>query len=109
MSTSTTTQTEQSVRLTSGDQLPSLPSAANDASFQGLARGTRNGTLKLRGIPTFTNLQEKRQWMKEHMAAAFRYFGKLGYNEGVSGHISMRGMYLYMHIHTLLPLAQGQC
>ena len=43
------------------------------------------------------------------MAAAFRHFGKLGYNEGVSGHISMRGMYLYMHIHTLLPLAQGQC
>lgn len=29
--------------------------------------------------------------MKEHMAAAFRYFGKLGYGEGVSGHISMRG------------------
>jgi ribulose-5-phosphate 4-epimerase/fuculose-1-phosphate aldolase len=29
--------------------------------------------------------------MREHMAAAFRYFGKLGYGEGVSGHISMRG------------------
>jgi hypothetical protein len=107
MSTSTTTQTEQSVRLTSEDQLPPLPSAANDASFQGLARGTRNGTLKLRGIPTFTNLQEKRQWMKEHMAAAFRYFGKLGYNEGVSGHISMRGMYPYMHIHTLTASCAG--
>lgn len=94
MSTSTTTQqAEQSVRLTSEDQLPPLPSAAHDASFQGLARGGRNGTLKLRGIPTFSNLQEKRKWMKEHMAAAFRYFGKLGYGEGVSGHISMRGMH----------------
>lgn len=93
MSTSTTTtqQAQQSVRLTNEDQLPPLPPAANDATFQGLARGGRNGTLKLRGIPTFSDLNEKRKWMKEHMAAAFRYFGKLGYGEGVSGHISMRG------------------
>lgn len=69
-----------------------LSNAANDANFQSLARGNRNGTLKLRGIPTFTDSLEKRKWMKEHMAAAFRYFGKLGYGEGVSGHISMRGM-----------------
>ena len=52
MSTSiTTTQQEQSIRVTNEDQLPPLPPAANDASFQGLARGGRNGTLKLRGIP----------------------------------------------------------
>jgi hypothetical protein len=91
MSSTTITQQEQSVRLTNEDQLPPLPPAANDASFQGLARGGRNGTLRLRGIPTFSDLTEKRKWMKEHMAAAFRYFGKLGYGEGVSGHISMRG------------------
>ncbi|CAG7944970.1 unnamed protein product [Penicillium salamii] len=97
MSTSaTTTQAGQSVRLTS-DQLPPIPSAANDTSFQGLARGGRNGTLKLRGIPTFTDLHEKRKWMREHMAAAFRYFGKLGYGEGVSGHISMRDPILKDH------------
>ncbi|KAJ5795693.1 uncharacterized protein N7518_004233 [Penicillium psychrosexuale] len=98
MSTSTTvTQQVQSVRLTNEDQLPPLPPAANDASFQGLARGGRNGTLKLRGIPTFSDLTEKRKWMKEHMAAAFRYFGKLGYGEGVSGHISMRDPILKDH------------
>ncbi|CAG8948426.1 unnamed protein product [Penicillium salamii] len=97
MSTSaTTTQAGASVRLTS-DQLPPIPSAANDTSFQGLARGGRNGTLKLRGIPTFTDLHEKRKWMREHMAAAFRYFGKLGYGEGVSGHISMRDPILKDH------------
>ncbi|KAJ5978681.1 hypothetical protein N7501_002023 [Penicillium viridicatum] len=98
MSTSTTTtQQEQSVRVINEDQLPSLPPAANDASFQGLARGGRDGTLKLRGIPTFSDLTEKRKWMKEHMAAAFRYFGKLGYGEGVSGHISMRDPILKDH------------
>lgn len=93
MSTSTVThthQTEGSVRLAAEQH---IPSAANDAQFQSLARGTRNGTLKLRGIPTFSDPLEQRKWMKEHMAAAFRYFGKLGYGEGVSGHISMRGKY----------------
>ncbi|CAG7921800.1 unnamed protein product [Penicillium olsonii] len=97
MSSVTTTQAGQSVRVTNEDQLLPVPSAANDASFQGLARGGRNGTLKLRGIPTFTNLHEKRQWMREHMAAAFRYFGKQGYGEGVSGHISMRDPILKDH------------
>ncbi|KAJ5141472.1 hypothetical protein N7526_002467 [Penicillium atrosanguineum] len=80
MSTTATTtqQAEQSVLLAAEQQ---IPSAANDANFQSLARGNRNGTLKLRGIPTFSDPVEKRKWMKEHMAAAFRYFGKLGYGE----------------------------
>lgn len=91
MSTSTATATHQAegAVLLAGEQR--IPSAANDAKFQSLARGNRDGTLKLRGIPTFTDPLEQRKWMKEHMAAAFRYFGKLGYGEGVSGHISMRG------------------
>ncbi|PYH80011.1 class II aldolase/adducin domain protein [Aspergillus uvarum CBS 121591] len=71
--------------------------AASDKAFQALARGTRSGTLKLRGIPTFTDVYAQRQWMKEHMAAAFRYFGKKGYGDGVSGHISMRDPILKDH------------
>lgn len=89
-STATTTQQAEGSVLLAGER--QIASAANDARFQSLARGNRNGTLKLRGIPTFSDPLEKRKWMKEHMAAAFRYFGKLGYGEGVSGHISMRGM-----------------
>ena len=93
MTTSTTTasQTQRSFRLAGEEQ---IKPADQDTSFQSLARGTRDGALKLRGIPTFSDPPEQRKWMKEHMAAAFRYFGKLGYGEGVSGHISMRGMYL---------------
>ncbi|KAJ5266835.1 hypothetical protein N7478_009643 [Penicillium angulare] len=97
MSTATATTTQQqegSVRLAAENE---LSNAANDPKFQSLARGNRNGTLKLRGIPTFTDPVEKRKWMKEHMAAAFRYFGKLGYGEGVSGHISMRDPILKDH------------
>jgi hypothetical protein len=91
MSTATVTaqQTQRSFLLAGEEQ---IQAAANDTQFQSMARGNRNGTLKLRGIPTFSDPLEKRKWMKEHMAAAFRYFGKMGYAEGVSGHISMRGM-----------------
>lgn len=73
-----------------------ITAATDDAKFQATARGDRAGTLKLRGIPTFSDPYEKRKWMKEHMAAAFRFFGKLGYGEGISGHISMRGIHIYL-------------
>lgn len=38
----------------------------------------------------FETTDEKRQWQLHHMAAAFRYFARQGYVEGMSGHISVR-------------------
>jgi hypothetical protein len=73
------------------DSFPSIVPAEQDAKFQSLVRGNRTGTLKLRGIPIHNDPYAKRKWMKEHMAAAFRFFGKQGYGEGISGHISIRG------------------
>lgn len=67
------------------------PLSTDREDWQGLASGDRGGKLKLRGIPTFSDPLAERQWMKEHMAAAFRFFAKNGYPEGISGHISMRG------------------
>ncbi|PLN80455.1 class II aldolase/adducin domain protein [Aspergillus taichungensis] len=90
MSTTTSTTTTQQVHITTSPPPNQHSPADNDATFQATARGDRNGTLKLRGIPTFTDRLAQRQWMKEHMAAAFRFFGKQGYGEGISGHISMR-------------------
>lgn len=40
--------------------------------------------------PQFSNLDDERQHRKEKLAAAFRVFAKLGYEEGVMGHISVR-------------------
>jgi len=40
--------------------------------------------------PTFSNLEDERQYRKEHLAATFRVFAKLGYEEGVMGHVSVR-------------------
>lgn len=91
MSTTVTEATQTPTAIAVGSPIQP-PLASSDKTFQALARGNRKGTLKLRGIPTFTDPYEQRKWMKEHMAAAFRFFGKRGYGEGVSGHISMRGM-----------------
>ena len=98
----TVTQTSTTLRATSEPPhaeslLPPLIPGEQDKALQGTTRGDRNGTLKLRGIPTFSNAYDQRKWMKEHMAAAFRFFGKQGYNEGISGHISMRDPVLKDH------------
>jgi len=45
---------------------------------------------KINVKPTFTNVEDERQHRKERLAAAFRVFAKLGYEEGVMGHISVR-------------------
>lgn len=66
-----------------------------DRVLQGIARGDRQGVLKLRGIPTFSDLHDKRAWIRQHMAAVFRFFAKRGYTEGTSGHISVRGKITY--------------
>lgn len=49
-----------------------------------------HGPLALTGIPNFTSQEGKRRWQLEHMAGAFRIFGRHGYAEGMAGHISVR-------------------
>lgn len=41
-------------------------------------------------IPHFDDPYEKREWIKQHMAGAFRVFARKGYTEGGAGHISVR-------------------
>ncbi|KAL2803383.1 class II aldolase/adducin N-terminal [Aspergillus granulosus] len=102
-STTTVTETTQKVVVTappagvSVSDNPNILPAAEDKVFQSIARGDRAGKLKLRGIPTFSDPYAERQWIKEHMAAAFRYFGKERFNEGISGHISVRDPVLKDH------------
>jgi len=40
--------------------------------------------------PTFATVAEERQHRKEQLAGAFRVFGRLGFGEGVAGHITAR-------------------
>jgi len=41
-------------------------------------------------LPTFETVEEERLHLKQRLAAAFRIFGKLGFDEGVAGHITAR-------------------
>jgi len=40
--------------------------------------------------PKFTDKYEEREYLKGRLAAAFRIFGKYGFDEGVAGHITLR-------------------
>ena len=65
--------------------------------FQRVWRGNREGTIKMPGVPTFEDKYEERTWVKEHMAGAFRWWGKLGFGEGTAGHITVRDPVLPDH------------
>jgi ribulose-5-phosphate 4-epimerase/fuculose-1-phosphate aldolase len=41
-------------------------------------------------LPTFESVEDERRYRKEHLAAAFRVWSRLGYDEGPAGHITVR-------------------
>lgn len=45
---------------------------------------------KFPGPPSFADKYAERDYLKGRLAAAFRIFGKRGYDEGVTGHITLR-------------------
>lgn len=55
------------------------------------AAPTQTKLKKASKLPTFKDTYEERQWAKSQMAGAFRVFDKLGYADGVAGHVSLRG------------------
>jgi len=42
------------------------------------------------GPPKYEDKYEEREYLKGRLAAAFRIFGKYGFDEGVAGHITLR-------------------
>ena len=42
------------------------------------------------GPPKFDDPYKERVYLKGRLAAAFRIFGKYGFDEGVTGHITLR-------------------
>ncbi|KAF5355481.1 hypothetical protein D9758_006335 [Tetrapyrgos nigripes] len=60
-------------------------------------RGDKAGKVVTTGIPKFQSKYAEREWIKEHMAAVFRYWGKLGFGEGIAGHITVRDPVLPDH------------
>ncbi|KAE9389289.1 arad-like aldolase/epimerase [Gymnopus androsaceus JB14] len=74
-------------------------------SFEGLDknplrrawRGNKEGTIELKGASTVRR--------SGHMAAALRYWGKCGFGEGISGHITVRDPVLPDH-YWMNPIAE---
>src|SRR5487761_2598813 len=48
-------------------------------------------------IPSFQSFEEERLYRKQHLAAAFRIFARLGWSEGTAGHITARDPELIDH------------
>jgi ribulose-5-phosphate 4-epimerase/fuculose-1-phosphate aldolase len=48
--------------------------------------------VRLNAISKVSSVEELLRREKEHMAAAFRIFAKMGFADGASGHISLRGI-----------------
>lgn len=70
------------------------PARAPAQAPRGSALDSGNGTgevKRLHQIPVPETKEAARQWQLEQMAAAFRIFAKLGFSDGSSGHISLRG------------------
>ncbi|WP_329062793.1 class II aldolase/adducin family protein [Amycolatopsis sp. NBC_01480] len=51
---------------------------------------TSPGTLAVPPAPQFESVEEERRHRKQRLAGALRVFGRLGYDEGVAGHITVR-------------------
>lgn len=69
------------------------------ANGNGHSNGNGNGNAKPSGgmdfskfpqPPKFDDKKEEREYLKGRLAAAFRIFAKLGFDEGVAGHITCR-------------------
>lgn len=54
------------------------------------AKHTGARTQKFPSPPKFDDKYKEREYLKGRLALAFRIFGKLGYDEGVAGHITLR-------------------
>lgn len=54
-----------------------------------MARGTET-KAQIPVPPTFESVEDERLHRKQRLAAAFRLFGRLGFEEGVAGHITAR-------------------
>ncbi|KAL2823826.1 class II aldolase/adducin N-terminal [Aspergillus cavernicola] len=69
------------------DPAPVLTTESSQEASAGKAKVKMGGFPK---PPVFEDKYKEREYLKGRLAAAFRIFGKNGYDEGVAGHITLR-------------------
>ena len=68
--------------------IPPTPTSLDSGVHEESAAKTL--TSKIPEPPKFDHPHEERDFLKGRLAAAFRIFGKHGFDEGVAGHITLR-------------------
>jgi hypothetical protein len=74
----------------------SIPTNCNDSAGTaphepGLTKKQASITMpQFPSGPTFDDKYKEREYLKGRLALAFRIFAKLGFDEGVAGHITLR-------------------
>lgn len=56
----------------------------------GIKKNIAQGKIDFPRPPIFEDKYKEREYLKGRLAAAFRIFGKYGFDEGVAGHITLR-------------------
>lgn len=70
---------------------PTATSIVDDTQASQNPKPAKTPERPLHHIPWPETPLEQRKWQLEQMAGAFRIFAKLGFADGASGHISLRG------------------
>ncbi|GAV30443.1 hypothetical protein PMKS-003957 [Pichia membranifaciens] len=81
------------VKSTSASGIPQKVDPVSSRGYIMTQRGASNmamGNENPHKIPKFDDPYKQREWMLEHMAGAFRVFGRKDFAEGTAGHISVR-------------------
>jgi hypothetical protein len=95
----TPTPTAVDISATTSAAVSSGPFGAKSAIFntkgtdsKSMAIGAvkKNGKSAVPTIPDFSTKEEEQRYSKEHLACAFRVFAANGFDEGASGHMSLR-------------------
>lgn len=69
-------------------QSDSAPAAPGGATIDGVPLTAKQ--VSIAGPPSFDSVEEERAYRKQKLAGALRVFGRLGFGEGVAGHITVR-------------------
>jgi hypothetical protein len=76
---------------------PATPIAQQATAVDIASQSSANKPKTRYYIPRPSTKEAERRWQLEQMAGAFRVFAKLGFADGGSGHISVRGATPSLH------------
>lgn len=70
--------------------ISSAPQAGNPVQQKKTPLQLISQGKSLPGIPEHSTFVQRREWLLERMVLAFRVFARLGFTDGMAGHISVR-------------------